>query len=434
MRLTYYQRIVIKYGIEVMRQLGGFTVWLNRGSIERPLRLLITGCVVLGFLLGGACANGDISQPTVNPEETSGETDATAGSTSPITPEPPVEPLPSPSITATTDQANQESSQPPPDSNPPTVISLDATTLITRQASQMTLTLADMGPGWAQGSAVAPAKQQVTSFSNVYYTQGSSYAPGVQNTVAVYRSISAAENAFAQEKQSNPSASGPRIGNECLLNDSAPINKLLVFRKNNVVVWLWLQQYKAGDIERYARIVEQRITASSTVPISPDQSSQTSSTPSQQTPVETPADIGPAITKPADGLVTKQAYEMVLTKQDMATGWVQVNISPPANRQSSSSCSVCYSQGSSFAPTVQNTVSVYRDVESAVDAYTGAKPSGASLLYPDIGDECFLNNSVAIDRLLIFRTGNVVVWIWLKQYKTGDIEAYARTVENKIIP
>jgi len=296
----------------------------------------------------------------------------------------------------------------------------------------MTLTLADMGPGWAQGSAVAPGMQQVTSFSHVYYTQGSSYAPGVQNTVAVYRGFSAAEEAFAREKQANPSASSPYIGNECLLNDSAPINKLLVFRKNNVVVWLWLKQYKAGDIERYARIVEQRITASPPVPISPEQSSQKASTPSQQTPVETPADIEPAVIKPADGLVSKQAYEIVLTKQDMGTGWVQVNIAPPANRQSTSSSSVSYSQGSAFAPTVQNTVSVYRNMESAIDAYTSVKPSGASLLYPDIGDECFLNNSVAIDRLLIFRKGNVVVWIWLKQYKTGDIEAYARTVENKV--
>jgi len=434
MRLTYYQRIVIQYSNEIMRQPGGATGWLNGRSMEQPLFLLITGCIILGFLLGGACANGDIRQPTDNPGETSGETAAPAGTTSSIPPEPPVEPLPSPSVTATPDQANQASSQPLPDSNPPTAISLDAATLITRQASQMTLTLVDMGPGWAQGSAVAPVIQQVTSFSHVYYTQGSSYAPGVQNTVAVYRTLAVAEDAFAREKQANPSASSPGIGNECLLNDSAPINKLLVFRKNNVVVWLWLKQYKAGDIGRYARIVEQRITASAPVPISPEQSSQTASTPSQQTPIETPADFEPAVTKPADGLGTKQAYEMVLTKEDMGPGWVQVNITPPANRQSTSSSNVSYSQGSAFAPTVQNTVSVYRDIELAIDAYTGVKPSGVSLLYPDIGDECFLNNSVANDRLLVFRKGSVVVWIWLKQYKNGGIEAYARTVENKVIP
>jgi len=296
----------------------------------------------------------------------------------------------------------------------------------------MTLTLDDMGMGWARGNAVAPAIQQVTSSSHVYYTQGSSYAPGVQNSVAVYRSIDVANKAYAKEKEANPIASNPHIGDECLLNDSVPINKLLIFRKNNVVVWLWLKQYKEGDIERYAHIVEQRITAAATLPVSPKPSSQEPSTPTQQAPVETPDGLQPVIMKPTDGTITKQAYLMVLAKEDMGTGWVKGNVSPPANRNSLSSGSVSYSQGSSFAPTVQNTVIVYRDIEAAGKAYVGAKPSGVSLSNPAIGDECFLNDSVAIDRLLVFRKGNVLVWIWLKQYKSGDIEGYARTVEKKI--
>jgi hypothetical protein len=123
---------------------------------------------------------------------------------------------------------------------------------------------------------------------------------------------------------------------------------------------------------------------------------------------------------------------MVLTGEDMGTGWVKVNVSPPANSNSLSSSYVSYSQGSNFAPTVQNTVVVYRNIQAAVSAYGGAKPSGVSLSYPGIGDECFLNNSVAIDRALVFRKGNVVAWIWLKQYKSGDIEGYAQTVEKKI--
>jgi hypothetical protein len=296
----------------------------------------------------------------------------------------------------------------------------------------MTLTLDDMGIGWARGNAVAPAIQQVTSFSHVYYTQGSSYAPGLQNTVAVYRSIAAANNAYAKETEVNPAALNPNIGDECLLNDSASINKLLIFRKNNVVVWLWLKQYKEGDIERYARIVEQRITTSAPLPVSPQPSSQTPSTPSQQTPVETPAGLQPAVMKPKDGLATKEAYLMVLTMEDMGSGWVKGNVSPPASRDSTSSSQVSYSQGSNFAPTVQNTVVVYRNMQAAVSAYAGARPSGVSLSNPAIGDECFLNDSVAIERLLVFRQSNVVVWIWLKQYKSGDIEGYARTVEKKI--
>jgi hypothetical protein len=295
----------------------------------------------------------------------------------------------------------------------------------------MTLTLQDLGPGWAQGSAISPSIQQVTSSSHVYYTQGSSFAPGVQNSVAVYRTIGFAESAYDKEKQANPVVSNPGIGDECLLNDSVPINKMLVFRKNNVVVWVWVKQYKEGNIEGYARIVEQRVIAPPPPPMSTGPSSQTAATPSPQTP-EPSTSPQTVITKPSNGLATKQAYEMVLTKEDMGTGWVKGNVSPPSNRGSTSSSYVYYTQGYSFAPGVQNTVAVYRDIAAAGKAYSDAKPSGVSLLNPIIGDECFLNDTVALNRLLVFRKGNVVVWIWLQNYKTGDIEGYARMVEKKI--
>lgn len=295
----------------------------------------------------------------------------------------------------------------------------------------MTLTIDDMGTGWARANAVAPAIQQVISSSHVYYTQGSSYAPGMQNTVAVYRSMSAANNAYAKEKESNLAASNPDIADECLLNDSVSINKLLIFRKNNVVVWLWLKQYKEGNIERYARIVEQKITAAALKPVPQESSSQTAVTPSTLAPVETP-DTSQPVAKPDTGLITKQAYQMVLTGEDMGAGWAKGNVSSPSSGNSLSSSYVTYSQGSSYAPTVQNTVVVYRSIESAATAYAGAKPSGLSLSYPAIGEECFVNNSVAIDRVLAFRKANVLVWIWLKQYKSGDIEGYAKSVEKKI--
>jgi len=289
----------------------------------------------------------------------------------------------------------------------------------------MKLTIDDMGPGWTLGNAIAPAIQQVTSSSHAYYTQGSSYAPGVQNTVAVYRNMASAVSAFDKERQANLSASNPGIGDESLLNASVPINKLLVFRKNNVVVWLWLKQYKEGDIERYARIVEQRVLAAAAAPpVSPQP-------PPQQ--VQTPDPI-PSPVQPAGAVIPTQAYQMVLTMEDMGPGWIKGNVSPPSYRDSTSSSQVSYSQGSNFAPTVQNAAVVYRSAAAAIKAYADAKPSSAALSSPTIGDECFLNNSVAIDRLLVFRKGNVVEWIWLKQYKTGDIEAYARTVEKKLNP
>ncbi len=408
-----------------MRQSDGNTGGADSKNMRVLLNWLLTGCIVLGLLLCAACANGDVSQPQGNSEDKPADTAESSNTTLPVSP---VEPPHPPAIPSTPEQENPDISQSAPDSNLPVSDTLGATTLITRQASTMTLTLQDMGQGWAQGSAIAPVIPQVTSSSHVYFTQGSAYAPGVQNTVAVYRSISMAEEAYAREKQTNLSTSNPGIGNECLLNNSVPINKLLVFRQNNVVVWLWLKQYKEGDIERYARIVEQRINTLT----SPEQPSPAVATPSQQVPDETPAITQPGITKSMEGLVIKQAYQMVLTMEDMGSGWIKGNVSPPSYRGSTSSSTVCYSQGASFAPTVQNAIVVYRDKEAAANAYAGARPAGASLTNPAIGDECFLNNSVAIDRLLVFRKSNVVVWLWLKQYKTGDIEGYARTVEQKI--
>jgi len=382
--------------------------------------------MVFGLILVTACVNGSVDQPQGNIADTAGSTNTTL----PVSPQ---EPLPPPPIPSMPEQDNQAVSQPVPDSNLPTGGSLDLTTLITKQASVMTLTLQDMGSGWVQGTAISPAIQQTSSFSHVYYTQGSAYAPGVQNTVAVYRSISAAETAYVRETETNPASSNPGIGNECLLNDSVAINKVLVFRQNNVVVWLWLKQYKEGDIQHYARIVEQKIIASATTAASTEQTSPAGTPASQQIPDETPTVTQPVgITKSMEGLVTRQAYDMVLTKEDMGSGWIKANVFPPSYRGSTSSSSVSYFQGAAYAPAVQNTVVVYREIRLAQDAYANARPTGVSISNPSIGDECFLNNSVAIDRLLVFRKSNVVVWVWLKQDKTGDIESYARTVEQKI--
>lgn len=408
--------------MKYMRRSSSTIDGANHGMMGLLLSRLLAGCIVTGFL-GAACASGAISPPAV---DNSGQAAANSGITAPVTPAPP------PAVPA--QPAPPDPVSPPATPNPNQGISdsPDATALISKQAYQMTLTLDDMGTGWAKGNAVAPAIQQVTSFSHVYYTQGSAYAPGVQNSVAVYRTIAAANSAYAREKEANPANSTPNIGDECLLNDSVPINKVLVFRKNNVVVWLWLKQYKEGNIEGYARIVEQRITASAPLPVSPGLSSPTPSTPPQQVPAESPANPALSLAKPADGLITMQAYRMVLTMEDMGTGWIKANVSPPAARDALSSSQVAYSQGANFPPTVQNSAVVYRNLQAAVKAYAGARPSGPALSNPAIGDESFLNDSVPTDRLLVFRKGNVVIWVWLKQYQSGDIMGYARTVEKRI--
>jgi len=124
----------------------------------------------------------------------------------------------------------------------------------------MTLTLDDMGQGWLKGNAVQGTRGDVISSSSAHYYKGTSFSPVVQNTVAVYRSMSSAMSAYAKEEANQATVTHPSYGNECFLNDSVAINKLLVFRKDNVVVWIWLQQDKKGDIEQYAKILALRIT------------------------------------------------------------------------------------------------------------------------------------------------------------------------------
>ena len=125
---------------------------------------------------------------------------------------------------------------------------------------------------------------------------------------------------------------------------------------------------------------------------------------------------------------------MVLTMNDMGQGWVRVSVSPPTILYTSSVCHVYYSQGGSYAPVVQNTVAVFRNVQAAIDAYDKEKPLYATVSNPSIGDESFLNDSVPINRELVFRKANVVVYFYLQQYKDGDIDHYAQVVDQRVSP
>jgi hypothetical protein len=133
-------------------------------------------------------------------------------------------------------------------------------------------------------------------------------------------------------------------------------------------------------------------------------------------------------------MIRKDACTMVLTKNDMGEGWMSISTQPPSILYTSSKCHVYYSQGGSFAPTVQNTVAVFRTVQAASDAYDREKPAYGTVSTPSIGNEAFLNDATPINKELVFRKGNVLVYLWLQQYQTGDIEHYARVVEQRITP
>jgi hypothetical protein len=102
-------------------------------------------------------------------------------------------------------------------------------------------------------------KEGASSAYSVRFFEGTLYPTVVQNTVAVYPTIDLAKQVYANEKPTNVSLDYPRIGQECFLDTSIDVNKKLVFRKGNIVVWLYLQQDMFGDIKPYARIVEERI-------------------------------------------------------------------------------------------------------------------------------------------------------------------------------
>lgn len=134
--------------------------------------------------------------------------------------------------------------------------------LITKDASELVLTIADFEPGWVQQSAKTTTKEGAQSAYHVYFYDGKLLPlspPVIQNTTAVYPSIELAQQVYLDAVPKNVSVENPQIGDECFLDISIPVQKRLVFRKSNVVVWLWLQQDPFGDVKSYARIIEERI-------------------------------------------------------------------------------------------------------------------------------------------------------------------------------
>jgi len=213
---------------------------------------IVVALLVTVLLLLGACAPAPEPKPFPPPEgyssweeyreeyEKSVQQQPAPATTTPpetvVTPSPPTTP--------------SETTEPAP-----------ATTLITKEASEMVLTIADFEPGWVQHDAESTTKEGAQSAYHVYFYDGSMlpYPAVVQNTTAVYPSIELAQQVYLEAVPENVSLENPQIGDESFLDISIPVQKLLVFRKTNVVVWLWLQQDMFGDVRPYARIIEKRI-------------------------------------------------------------------------------------------------------------------------------------------------------------------------------
>jgi hypothetical protein len=126
--------------------------------------------------------------------------------------------------------------------------------LITRDASELTLTLDDFEAGWRQGAdnnVTKPGAQSAhfVNFDNLYTSV-------VQNQVEVYPTVDLAKEAYTQRVPPNISLAHPSIGEECFLDVSKVLYETLVFRDANVVVWIWVVYDNA---EPYAQKVAAKI-------------------------------------------------------------------------------------------------------------------------------------------------------------------------------
>jgi hypothetical protein len=145
-----------------------------------------------------------------------------------------------------------------------------------------------------------------------------------------------------------------------------------------------------------------------------------------------PATTPNAKPSPSPQLVTKDASQFVLDISDFEPGWTQLKSEPTTKPNAQSAYYGYFFKGTFYPPVIQNTVAVYPTTDLAKQVYLGEKPTNVSLEYPKIGDECFINTAVDINKLLVFRKSNVIVWIWLQQASYNDIKPYAKIIEGKI--
>jgi len=131
--------------------------------------------------------------------------------------------------------------------------------LVTRDASELVLTINDFEPGSVQLESGVVNKENTQSAYQVYFRINEENCCNalVRNTVAVYPSINSEKMIYLDAKPTDVSLEYPKIGDECFLNI---LNKLLVFRKSNVVVWVQFQPNDFSNVKPYAKIIAKRIS------------------------------------------------------------------------------------------------------------------------------------------------------------------------------
>ncbi|GEM_PF-1194580 len=129
--------------------------------------------------------------------------------------------------------------------------------LITKPASQLVLTISDLGSGWIVSGAAATSRSNATSaYQSSFGNIQNIYSPSLLTSeVAVYSSIDAAHQAYMTELSLKASASNSHYGDESFYYSYTGLLQDLVFRKANVVVWVSLKNDAFGSPNSGASIV-----------------------------------------------------------------------------------------------------------------------------------------------------------------------------------
>lgn len=127
--------------------------------------------------------------------------------------------------------------------------------LVTKQASELVLTMDEVGEGWTQTSTENTTNARTgaqSAFARYYFRN-----TPMKIAAAVYPSIQRAKDVYSNEIPTKVSLDHPAIGDKCFLDTSNNVGaSRLVFRRKNVVVWVAVRYY---GTQYYARMVEAKI-------------------------------------------------------------------------------------------------------------------------------------------------------------------------------
>ncbi len=132
--------------------------------------------------------------------------------------------------------------------------------LITANASKLVLSSSDVRPGWVRSADRMTDGRDTESACSVSFQYNIGVPPlNMSNRVAVYPDVDTAEQAYEKIAYQDDSVDNCDIGDECLLDVSTEKNTFLLFRENNVIVQLWINEDRFNEVTTYANIIEKRM-------------------------------------------------------------------------------------------------------------------------------------------------------------------------------